>query len=262
MATARSGSSICTCPLLSVHGPQGCPWQGWGLQVPRQDDGTGWQQRPSRTAPAVQSLGDIGTRRTDPEKGERHLFGGSKVLQGSSTGCTSLRQQDMEPHKSRTRAARGIPCSSCLPHGTSSQAKAGGWEQMGIPQDVWCFRGVWHGNKPALHPEVPVDYSDIYCKSPRSWSMPTGGTQAWFATKEVVVEAGNRLGHQQCNWIRWKITDLALTQALLVWRRSCLDMADYLVLVEDGSQSLSNDTLTGRGEVPGGWKQGGAIVCL
>jgi hypothetical protein len=56
------------------------------------------------------------------------------------------------------------------------------------------------------------------------------------------------------------IANLALAQALLIWRRSCLDTADYLALIEDGGQSLSNNTLTRRGEMPDGWKQEGPNV--
>jgi hypothetical protein len=58
------------------------------------------------------------------------------------------------------------------------------------------------------------------------------------------------------------IVNLALAQPLLVWRMPCLVTADYLVLVKDDSQSLSNKTLTRRGETPGGWKQEGTSVCL
>jgi hypothetical protein len=80
----------------------------------------------------------------------------------------------------------------------------------------------------------------------------------WFASKAVVVGAGDVLGHQQCNWIRRKIANPAPKQALSVRRRSRLDTADYLVLVNDGSQSLTNNICTGRGEMPGGWKQEGS----
>jgi hypothetical protein len=60
----------------------------------------------------------------------------AKFLQGSSTGCTPLWQQDVEPHKSCTGTAKGVSCSSRLLHGTGSSAKAGGWEPMGISKDV------------------------------------------------------------------------------------------------------------------------------
>jgi hypothetical protein len=50
------------------------------------------------------------------------------------------------------------------------------------------------------------------------------------------------------------IADPAPARALLVWRRSRLDTADYLVLVNDGGQSLTNNILTGRGEKLVGWK--------
>ncbi len=53
------------------------------------------------------------------------------------------------------------------------------------------------------------------------------------------------------------IANPAPAQALLVWRRSCLGTADYLVLVKDGGQSLTNNICTGRGETPGRWKQEG-----
>ena len=85
---------------------------------------------------AVWHQGDMGTRRTGAEKQEHHPTGGSKVLQGSSTGCTPLWQQDVEPHESRTGTARGVPCSSRLPHGTGPLAKAGGRKLMGIPKDI------------------------------------------------------------------------------------------------------------------------------
>jgi hypothetical protein len=49
----------------------------------------------------------------------------------------------------------------------------------------------------------------------------------------------------------------APAQALSVWTRFCLDTADYLVLVKDGGQSLTNNIRMGRGETPGGWKQEG-----
>jgi hypothetical protein len=55
------------------------------------------------------------------------------------------------------------------------------------------------------------------------------------------------------------IANLALTQALSGWRTSCLVAEDYLVLVKDGGQSLSNNTLTRRGEMPGEWKQQDAM---
>jgi hypothetical protein len=57
-------------------------------------------------------------------------MGGSKVLQGSGTGRTPLRQQDLEPNKSCTGMARGVPCLSHLLHGPASLAKAGGQEPV------------------------------------------------------------------------------------------------------------------------------------
>jgi hypothetical protein len=48
------------------------------------------------------------------------------------------------------------------------------------------------------------------------------------------------------------IADPAPARALLVWRRSRLDTADYLVLVNDGGQSLTNNICMGREETLGG----------
>ncbi len=118
--TARGGGGVSTGSSLSVHGAWGRPRQGWDLQLPWQDDGIGRQRHPGRAALAVQSPGDMDRCRTGSEEWESHPTVGSKVLQGSSTGCILLWQQDLKPPKSHTDMARGVPCSSHLLHDTSS----------------------------------------------------------------------------------------------------------------------------------------------
>ncbi len=103
---------------------------------------------------AVWHQGDMGTRRTGAEKQEHHPTGGSKVLQGSSTGCTPLRQRDVEPRKSCMGTARGVPCSSRLPHVAGSLAKAGGQEPMEVPKDILRPGGMWHGHNATLYQET------------------------------------------------------------------------------------------------------------
>ncbi len=147
----------------------------------------GRRQYPSHAAANPQGLGDMGTHLLGVERGECSTMCRCQVLQGSGAVCAPLREKDVEPDPNCAGTAGRVSYPRRLQDGSGTQTSQRFVQELDIPLDKGCARGMWSSPHEGLH-QYPSFYNCNVCgEQANILGMPGRGTDERINAAPVVV---------------------------------------------------------------------------